>query len=136
MERETFRAETEKELALFLDAIEGAWGFRPPVEVKVETKLRVSADFNIVGFAHKGSGFDVRDSNAHRRTPKAVARAFAQEIIAHRNTCGECGTGTPTLRARIDYNSYRGTTDHYTIMWHNQSREKYGAAMDQPADAA
>ena len=128
MDADTFRASTEKELNLFLDVIEAEWGFRPPVEVTVETRIRVSADFNIVGFAHKGQGFDVRDSNAHRRTPKAVARAIAQELVGHRNTCADCGTGTAPIRTRI-FNMRDGWNTSYL-------RDKYGASLDLPPDAA
>ena len=31
MDAEIFQASPEKELAVFLDAIESEWGFRPPV---------------------------------------------------------------------------------------------------------
>jgi hypothetical protein len=136
MDAEVFLVETEKELAVFLDAIEAEWGFRPPVEVKVETFLRVSADFNIVGFAHKGQGVDVRDKNAHRRTPKKIARAIAQELVGHRNTCKECGTGTAPLHLRI----YPARSDLGERTWQadyvNRHRDQYGDSLNLPPDGA
>ena len=125
MDAKSFRDSTDKELNVFLDAIEAEWGFRPPVEVVVETGIRISADFNIVGFAHKGRRFDVRDSNAHRRTPRAVARAIAQEIVTHRNTCADCGTGTPPLWERLAIKRYPARYRPYD-----------GAAFSRPPDAA
>lgn len=128
MNAEVFHRSTEKELVVFLDAIEAAWGFRPPVEVKVETRIRVSAGFNIVGFAHKGKTFYVNDSNGHRQTPKTVARAIAQELVGHRNTCGECGTGTAPIGTRI-----------YSLISPENSvydRQTYGSSLDLPPDNA
>jgi hypothetical protein len=136
MDAEVFLVETEKELAVFLDAIEAEWGFRPPVEVKVETFLRVSADFNIVGFAHEGQGVDVRDKNAHRRTPKAIARGIAQELVAHRNTCKECGTGTAPIYTRI----YAAQSDLGGSSWQdayvNRHRDQFGDSINLPPDGA
>jgi hypothetical protein len=130
MDAEVFLVETEKELTVFLDAIEAEWGFRPPVEVNVETFLRVSADFNIIGFAHKGQGVDVRDRNAARRTPKTIARAIAQELVGHRNTCKECGTGTAPIYTRVQVLKYpEGYRGKY---W----REQFGDSLDNPPDGA
>ena len=109
MDKDTYQKATETRLSELLDVIEAGWGFRPPVSVNVETVLKVSADFDIVGFAHKGRSFLVHDKNVHRRGPRAIANAIAQEIVSHRNTCNECGTGTmPIWRrlARLQYPTY------------------------------
>ena len=106
MNKNTYQEALDARLVVLLDAVEKGWGFRPPVTVNIESLVKVYADFNIVGFAHKGQSLLVTDKNIHRRSPKAVANAIVQEIVTHRNTCDECGTHTPSIRCRIARLSY------------------------------
>ncbi len=84
---EGVQAEVDKVRQLMQDT----WGYAPEVTVKVETVVRISADFNMKGFAHDGRFIMVHDGNTHRRTPEKVAKEIMGEITSHKNTCAECG---------------------------------------------
>ena len=126
MNTEQYKQDIQVAFEADMQAIEQAWGFRPDVTLLVEPCLKVKADFNIAGFAHKGRIAYVTDASAKgRRKPKNVAREVAREIVGHRGTCDECGTGPPSIFIRA--------RDWSMIPFY---AKKYGDRMHAPPDAA
>jgi hypothetical protein len=119
-----------KALDHYLDVMERTWGFRPDIQPVVELCLIVKADFNIVGFAHKGSRSYVHAGNLGRLTPEKVAQRIMGEIVFHRNTCGECGTGTVPLYERAQTEE----CIERRLQWHSKIDE-CRADYDVPPDA-
>jgi hypothetical protein len=96
-----YSREVKEQVEQLLDVAEKTWGFRPPIELVVEPCLVVRADFNLNGFAHKGQKTYVTEKGAAGyRKATAVARRLVGEIVAHRDTCKECGENLIPLWAR------------------------------------
>jgi hypothetical protein len=97
----------KKTMAGVLASMKQAWGTQPDVQLHFEPCLVVRADFNIKGFAHKGrrTYVTLKHMTGYRRPEKVVA-SIAQELLDHRNTCGECGEKTPPVTARMAH-AYR-----------------------------
>jgi hypothetical protein len=97
-----YRKEAQAELNRLLDVMGEAWGYRPAITLKTETCLVASADFHLKGFAHKGSRSYIRPQTANKRNkPKEIARRIVSELVAHRDTCKECGEGLVRLWLRV-----------------------------------
>lgn len=92
--------ELRKEYAELTKLMKQTWGVAPDVGISLAPV--VVADFNIKGFAHEGRKFSLTPKNVQGyRTPRRVARAIAQEITSHRNTCNDCGERVPAIWQRV-----------------------------------
>lgn len=100
-------AAVQQEFDAALDVMEAEWGFRPELNLKVEGMLRLSVDFNMKGFAHKGAGIYVRPTNLKRLTPRTIVQRLAGELVTHRNSCERCGVLLPALWERIRFHEER-----------------------------
>jgi hypothetical protein len=90
-------AELDKIRALMLKE----WGYAPELKPEIETALVVRVNFNIKGFTHKGRSLIINESNIQKhRKPHLAARIICSEIVAHRNTCADCGDGIASLYHR------------------------------------
>jgi hypothetical protein len=108
-----WRRAIERSLAEILTLMRREWGDAPDIRVTVEPCLAVWADFGLKGFAHRGGRTFVRQARAEALAPAVLARRIAGELALHRNTCGRCGTGTPTLYERLRAHQDRVSEDNY-----------------------
>lgn len=99
---EEYTAAVEAEFDRITELMQDTWGYAPEFKPKVEVMLKVSADFDLQGFAHDTRSVQVHPRNVKRRTPEKVAREIASEVTSHRNTCDRCGEGNiPSLWTRL-----------------------------------
>jgi hypothetical protein len=92
--------ELEQEINMYKELMQTAWGEVPILEPKVEVVLKVSMDFDLGDFPHKGQSFIVEPGKEDKLTPVKVAKKIVQEINSHRNQCNRCGVPTPHLWSR------------------------------------
>lgn len=92
--------ELEQEINMYKELMQAAWGEVPILEPKVEVVLKVSMDFDLGDFPHKGQSFIVEPGKEDKLTPIKVAKKIVQEINSHRNQCNRCGVPTPHLWSR------------------------------------
>jgi len=85
---------------MYKELMQTAWGEVPILEPKVEVVLKVSMDFDLGDFPHKGQSFIVEPGKEDKLTPVKVAKKIVQEINSHRNQCNRCGVPTPHLWSR------------------------------------
>ena len=88
------------EMDIYKELMQKAWGEIPILEPKVEVVLKVSMDFDLGDFPHKGQVFYVHPEKYEKLTPAKVATKIVQEINQHRNQCNQCGVPTPHLWSR------------------------------------
>ena len=62
--------------------------------------MKVSIDFDLGDFPHKGQSFIVEPSKAEKLAPAKVAKKMIQEVNSHRNRCDRCGVPTPNIWSR------------------------------------
>src|SRR5262249_7049525 len=108
-----WRRAIECALAEVLALMRREWGDAPDIDVTVEPCLAVRANFGLKGFTHRGGRTFVRQARAKALAPAVLARRIAGEVALHGNTCGRCGTGTPTLYERLHVHQDRGSGDAY-----------------------
>jgi len=92
--------ELEQEINMYKELMQTAWGEVPILEPKVEVVLKVSMDFDLGDFPHKGQSFIVEPGKEAKLTPAKVAKSIVQEINQHRNQCNRCGVPTPHIWSR------------------------------------
>jgi len=95
--QEEYTKELEQEINMYKELMQTAWGEVPILEPKVEAVLKVSMDFDLGDFPHKGQFFIVEESKMAKLTPAKVAKKIVQEINHHRNACNRCGVPTPHI---------------------------------------
>ena len=93
-------AELEQEINMYKELMQTAWGEVPILEPKVEVVLKVSMDFDLGDFPHKGQSFIVEPGKEMKFSPAKVAKKIVQEINSHRNSCNRCGVPTPNIWSR------------------------------------
>ena len=93
-------AELEQEINMYKELMQTAWGEVPILEPKVEVVLKVSMDFDLGDFPHKGQSFIVEPGKEMKFSPAKVAKKIVQEINGHRNSCNRCGVPTPNIWMR------------------------------------
>jgi hypothetical protein len=89
--------ELEQEINMYKELMQTAWGEVPILEPKVEAVLKVSMDFDLGDFPHKGQSFLVEPGKENKHSPVKVAKKIVQEINHHRNRCDRCGVPTPHI---------------------------------------
>ena len=92
--------ELEQEINMYKELMQTAWGEVPILEPKVEVVLKVSMDFDLGDFPHKGQSFIVEPGKENKLSPVKVAKRIVQEINSHRNQCNRCGVPTPNIWSR------------------------------------
>ena len=100
--------ELEQEINMYKELMQTAWGEVPILEPKVEAVLKVSLDFDLGDFPHKGQSLRVEESKEAKLTPAKVAKKIVQEINHHRNACNRCGVPTQHI-----WSSQHGVNNMY-----------------------
>ena len=90
--RKKYADELNESMEMYIDLMKKCWGEAPELEPKVEVILKVSMDFDLGDFPHKGQAFYV--------SPDKVAKKIVQEINSHRNHCNRCGVPVPHVWSR------------------------------------
>ena len=100
LNRKKYADELNESMQMYIDLMEKCWGEAPELEPKVEVVLKVSMDFDLGDFPHKGQEFYVSVDKYKKLSPDKVAMKIVQEINSHRNQCNRCGVPTPHLWSR------------------------------------
>ena len=98
--QEEYTEELILEMNMYKELMQKAWGEVPILEPRVEVVLKVSMDFDLGDFPHKGQSFIVEPGKEKKLTPSKVAKKIIQEVNSHRNHCDRCGVATPHLWSR------------------------------------
>ena len=98
--QEEYTEELILEMNMYKELMKKAWGEVPILEPKVEVVLKVSMDFDLGDFPHKGQVFYVSPDKVKKMAPNKVAMKIVQEINSHRNHCDRCGVPTPNIWSR------------------------------------
>ena len=98
--QEEYIQELTAEMDMYKELMKTAWGEVPELEPTVEVVLKVSIDFDLGDFPHKGQSFIVEASKEKKLTPAKVAKKMIQEVNSHRNHCDRCGVPTPNIWSR------------------------------------
>jgi hypothetical protein len=98
--QEEYIAELGQEMDMYKELMKTAWGEVPILEPKVEIVLKVSIDFDLGDFPHKGQSFIVEAGKEKKLAPAKVAKKMIQEVNSHRNRCDRCGVPTPNIWSR------------------------------------
>jgi len=99
--REQYQQEFTTAVDKLMALMNAEWGSDISTSSAVEEALLVKVKFNLGDFPHDGKRFYINAGNYNRRSPENLARQLAREILFHRNICGRCGVGTPTLYQRL-----------------------------------
>jgi len=100
LNRKKYADELNESMQMYIDLMEKCWGEAPELEPKVEVVLKVSMDFDLGDFPHKGQEFYVSIDKYKKLSPDKVAKKIVQEINQHRNQCNRCGVPTPHIWSR------------------------------------
>ena len=92
--------ELSAEMDMYKELMKTAWGEAPILEPTVEVVLKVSIDFDLGGFPHKGQSFIVESAKEKKMTPVKIAKKIIQEVNSHRNHCDRCGVPIPHIYSR------------------------------------
>jgi len=98
--RKKYEEELNESMQMYIDLMKKCWGEAPELEPKVEVVLKVSMDFDLGDFPHKGQSFIVEPGREEKMSPGKIAKRIVQEINSHRNACNRCGVPTPHLWTR------------------------------------
>ena len=98
--QEEYSEELTLEMNMYKELMKKAWGEVPILEPKVEVVLKVTMEFDLGDFPHKGQSFIVEPSKAEKLAPAKVAKKMIQEVNSHRNRCDRCGVPTPNIWSR------------------------------------
>ena len=98
--QQEYTEELNLEMDMYKELMKKAWGEVPILEPKVEVVLKVSVDFDLGDFPHKGQSFIVEASKEKKLTPTKVAKKIIQEVNGHRNHCNRCGVPVPHIYSR------------------------------------
>ena len=98
--QEEYIAELTAEMDMYKELMQTAWGDVPELEPKVEVVLKVSIDFDLGDFPHKGQSFIVEPGREKKMSPVKIAKRMIQEVNSHRNRCDRCGVPTPNIWSR------------------------------------
>ena len=116
LNRKKYADELNESMQMYIDLMEKCWGEAPELEPKVEVVLKVSMDFDLGDFPHKGQEFYVSADKFKKLAPDKVAKKIVTEINHHRNACDRCGVPTPNIWSR-QYGAGKhikiGTTRNY-----------------------
>ena len=116
LSQEEYSEELNLEMDMYRELMKTAWGEVPILEPKVEIVLKVSMDFDLGDFPHKGQSFIVEPGKEQKMTPTKIAKRIVQEVNSHRNNCNRCGVATPNIWSRQHGTSVRieaGVTRNY-----------------------
>jgi hypothetical protein len=97
LSKKAYTVALDAEMNTWLDLMKKCWGEAPELEPKVEVVLKVSMDFDLGDFPHKGQEFYVSADKFKKLAPDKVAKKIVQEINSHRNSCDRCGVPTPHI---------------------------------------
>jgi hypothetical protein len=100
LSRKQYELELDAVMNMYKELMKEAWGEVPILEPKVEVVLKVSMDFDLGDFPHKGQSFIVEPGREKKMTPAKIATRIVQEINGHRNSCNRCGVPTPNIWSR------------------------------------
>jgi len=100
LSQEEYSEELNLEMDMYRELMKTAWGEVPILEPKVEIVLKVSMDFDLGDFPHKGQSFIVEPGKEKKMAPAKIAKRIVQEINGHRNSCNRCGVPTPNIWSR------------------------------------
>ena len=98
--RKKYADELDESMQMYIDLMKKCWGDAPELEPKVEVVLKVSMDFDLGDFPHKGQAFYVSPDKEDKLAPDKVAKKIVQEINSHRNHCNRCGVPVPHVWSR------------------------------------
>ena len=100
LHRKQYEDKLNEEMQVYIDLMKKCWGEAPELNPKVEVILKVSMDFDLGDFPHKGQSFFVSPDKKDKLAPDKVAKKIVQEINSHRNACNRCGVPTPHIWSR------------------------------------
>ena len=100
LQRKEYEDKLNEEMQEYIDLMEKCWGEAPVLEPKVETILKVTMNFDLGDFPHKGQVFYISPEKEEKLSPKKVAKKIVQEVNGHRNSCNRCGVPVPHIRSR------------------------------------
>ena len=100
LSKKAYTVALDSEMDTWIDLMKKCWGEAPELEPKVEVILKVSMDFDLGDFPHKGQTFFVSADKFKKLSPDKVAKKIVQEINSHRNRCDRCGVPTPHIWLR------------------------------------
>jgi len=100
LSKKAYTVALDSEMDTWIDLMKKCWGEAPELEPKVEVVLKVSMDFDLGDFPHKGQEFYVSADKFKKLAPDKVAKKIVQEINSHRNACNRCGVPTPHIWSR------------------------------------
>ena len=100
LHRKQYADKLDEEMQVYVDLMKKCWGEAPELNPKVEVVLKVSMDFDLGDFPHKGQSFYVTPDKVKRMAPDKVAMKIVQEINSHRNHCNRCGVPVPHIWSR------------------------------------
>jgi len=100
LSKKAYTVELESEMDMYKELMQQAWGEVPILEPKVEVVLKVSVDFDLGDFPHKGQSFIVESGREKKMSPVKIAKRIVQEVNQHRNQCDRCGVPTPHIWSR------------------------------------
>ena len=98
--RKKYAEELDESMQMYIDLMKKCWGEAPELNPKVEVVLKVSMDFDLGDFTHKGQAFYVSPDKVKKLAPDKVATKIVQEINSHRNHCNRCGVPVPHIWSR------------------------------------
>jgi len=98
--RKKYAEELDESMKMYIDLMKKCWGEAPELNPRVEVILKVSMDFDLGDFPHKGQSFFVSSDKEDKLAPDKVAKKIVQEINSHRNACNRCGVPTPNIWSR------------------------------------
>ena len=120
-------------MQVYIDLMKKCWGEAPELNPKVEVVLKVSMDFDLGDFPHKGQSFFVSPDKEDKLAPDKVAKKIVQEINHHRNACNRCGVPVPHIWSR-----QRGRDNMWLSRKNYKTGESYTeeelAMYDLPSD--
>ena len=133
LSKKAYTVALDAEMDTWIDLMKKCWGEAPELEPKVEVVLKVSMDFDLGDFPHKGQTFFVSEDKFKKLAPDKVAKKIVQEINSHRNACNRCGVPTPHI-----WNRQHGVSKRITMYANWRTGEPYTeeeiAMYDLPPD--
>ena len=85
LHRKQYADKLDEEMQVYINLMKKCWGEAPELNPKVEVVLKVSMDFDLGDFPHKGQAFYVSPDKVKKLAPDKVAKQIVQEINSHRN---------------------------------------------------
>ena len=96
-----FQEQLNDKLRELAELCQEHWGDAPELDARVVPAMKVSCNFDLGDFPHRGRSFLIHQGNSGRRTPERIALEIMREVADHRNRCDRCGLGIPGIQQRM-----------------------------------